>query len=331
MHDYIPSFMHTDLVSNAVIKEGIYWGRYYSFLFCNGILNFVDIRQPFAPLYRYGIFDKLSYKKRLEFKKFNFRDVRILQNDEFDLVINDKVIEESLSKGANVLEIGCGSGWLSLELRRKGFNVIGLDPSFQCLRIAKRYAISRGHYIEYFQADASLPIFRNDIFDGVFAFHSLHHIQIHQVAKNIKRWLKKSGVISIYEHRYSSRLFGIVKSLIYYTFLLLNLLVTHNYPKEILSQFGEGSPNEDISINQIDHFAKDYDIVKRELYFHFLDDLPCLMYFIFRRNEKVLKNFAGIINLLQGRMRILFPHKAEFVHYIGFNTKGFVSSSGDNR
>jgi len=323
--NYVPSFIHPGIVDSAVVRDGIYWGRYYRTLYEYGILNFVDIRQPFAPFYRYGILDKLSWQERMKFKKLNMKNMRILQNDEFDMLINDKVIDENLSKGSNVLEIGCGSGWLCLELKRKGFNVIGLDPSFQSLKIAKEYAISRGLYIEYIQADAALPIFHSDIFEGVFAFHSLHHVQnLHQVTLNVKRWLKKGGLISFYEHRYDSPLFQTAKRLGDLAFFPW-LLARYKHSRRFLSSFMalaiKKSPAEDASIDTINDITKSFYTLRRTFHLRVLDDAPCLMYFVFQRNKHLLEKCAKIIDSLQGRFKTLFLQKANFVLYAGLNAK----------
>jgi len=323
--NHIPSFTHPDIVHSAVVRDGIYWGRYYRTLYEYGILNFVDIRQPFAPFYRYGILNKLSWQERMEFKKLNMKNMSILQNDEFDMLINNKIIDENLSKGSNVLEIGCGSGWLCLELKRKGFNVIGLDPSFQSLKIAKQYAISKGFYIEYVQADATLPIFQSGIFEGVFAFHSLHHVRnLHQVTLNIKKWLKKGGLISLYEHRYDSSLLQTAKRLGYLAFFPW-LLARYKHSGKLLSSFMalaiEKSPMEDASIDMINDITKSFYTFRRILHLRILDDVPCLIYFIFQRNKHLLENCAKIIDSLQGRFKTLFPQKTNFVLYVGLETK----------
>lgn len=320
---FVPSLLKPELVDNELLGEGTFWGEYYSFLHSKGITNFMDIRRPFTPLYRLGILEKVSYKEREQFQKLKLRDVRILQNDEASRLIYNRVINSHLGKGSNVLEVGCGSGWLSLELKRKGFNVIGLDPCFSCLKMAKNYAISKGLYVEYVHADAALPIFKNGIFDAVFAFHSLHHVEdVSKVVKNIRRWLRQDGMIAIYEHRRPLSSLNLVKRLIYFVFFPA-LSVRYNRDKQVLSFFlslqrGK-SPTEDSGVHQIDHFTENFAAVEKDLFFHFLDEIPCLTYFSLGRNLKALEKTARAINLLQGRLEMAFPDKAEFVLYIGFN------------
>lgn len=50
-----------------------------------------------------------------------------------------------LPSGARVLDVGCGTGWLAQRLARRGWRVVGLDPSAAMLaRAAGRLPVVRG-------------------------------------------------------------------------------------------------------------------------------------------------------------------------------------------
>jgi SAM-dependent methyltransferase len=55
--------------------------------------------------------------------------------------------------GARVLDLACGSGRHSLELRRRGFEVVGADISPELLEIARRDATGQGLEAEFVEAD----------------------------------------------------------------------------------------------------------------------------------------------------------------------------------
>ena len=55
-----------------------------------------------------------------------------------------RFVETRLGSARRVLEVGCGSGYLSLELARSGRSVVGLDPSADALAIALCHAHSLG-------------------------------------------------------------------------------------------------------------------------------------------------------------------------------------------
>jgi SAM-dependent methyltransferase len=52
-----------------------------------------------------------------------------------------------------VLDLACGSGRHSLELRRRGFGVVGADISSDLIEIARRDAVEAGLDVDFVQAD----------------------------------------------------------------------------------------------------------------------------------------------------------------------------------
>lgn len=56
-------------------------------------------------------------------------------------------------EGARVLDLACGAGRHSLELRRRGFEVVGADISPELLEIARRDADEQGLDAEFVEAD----------------------------------------------------------------------------------------------------------------------------------------------------------------------------------
>ena len=42
-------------------------------------------------------------------------------------------------EGDNILEVGCGPGYLSLEIARIGKNILGIDYSKENIKVAKKY------------------------------------------------------------------------------------------------------------------------------------------------------------------------------------------------
>ncbi len=70
-----------------------------------------------------------------------------------------------VKEGELVLDISCGTGNYSLELKRRGARVIGLDISSEMLSIAKKKAEREGLKIDFIRADAAKPPFKNNSFD----------------------------------------------------------------------------------------------------------------------------------------------------------------------
>ena len=98
-------------------------------------------------------------------------------------------------QGKAALEVGCGGGILCEEIARMGFNVTGIDPSLQSLRIAADHAKAGGLRIEYEQGTGEALKYRNNSFDIVFCCDVLEHVRdVSKVISEISRILKPGGV-----------------------------------------------------------------------------------------------------------------------------------------
>lgn len=293
----------------SIMMDGVFWGDYYNYLYENSILNFVDIREPFFPFYGYGMSLRMSWHER-----------SYLRN-EFELCLNNKVVSLNLHVGSRVLEIGCGSGWFSLELKRKEYDVIGVDPSFQALRVAKQYAIKKRFYIEYIQCHGHDLPFRDSIFDGLFAFHALHHIPDLEFSLiNLRRVSKQNATISIYDHRKHVLWLGLITAgyskILSFVIRKRYKMKTNLAPDFVRFKHKGKSVNEDISVNHMDSLEKYFDVQKIGFY-HFLDGLPLMLYFVSGRNEKILSCGVGMVNAIERFLKKLGEQYCEFALYLG--------------
>ncbi|MBS0625411.1 MAG: 3-demethylubiquinone-9 3-O-methyltransferase [Verrucomicrobia bacterium] len=85
------------------------------------------------------------------------------------------ILEKIGSKPAQVLDIGCGAGFLANALASSGHSVTGIDLSEPSLEIAKRFASRKAP--KYIRANAySLP-FPDGSFDAVCAMDILEHVE----------------------------------------------------------------------------------------------------------------------------------------------------------
>ena len=103
---------------------------------------------------------------------------------------------DSLSKGAGVLDLGCGPGVDTAKLSKSGLLVEGLDLSDGLLEIAK--GLNPG--LTFTQGDMRKLPYGDEVFDGIFAKASLLHIpkeDIHLVMQEMHRVVKSSGSIHI--------------------------------------------------------------------------------------------------------------------------------------
>ena len=111
--------------------------------------------------------------------------------DNFPRTIFDKFVE--LTKG-KVLDIGSGPGRDGLILKKAGLDIICLDASEEMIKMS----IERG--LDSVLGDFNDLPFKNNSFNGVWAYTSLLHIpkqQIHTPFSEIHRVLKPGGTFGL--------------------------------------------------------------------------------------------------------------------------------------
>src|SRR3954471_14277614 len=76
---------------------------------------------------------------------------------------------------ARILDCGCGTGWLSYFLARRGYDVVGTDVSPDAIGLAQTHRLfSAGAAPQFMVGDSESLTFANE-FDAVVFFDSLHH------------------------------------------------------------------------------------------------------------------------------------------------------------
>lgn len=110
----------------------------------------------------------------------------------------------SIVKGRKLLDIGCGSGFLSVILADIGFEVYGIDLSSRMIDEAKLFADSKGVSINFEIMDAEKLKFENESFDYVVSRNVMWNLP--EPEKAYKEWLrvlKKGGSLITYDAEYS--------------------------------------------------------------------------------------------------------------------------------
>lgn len=104
-----------------------------------------------------------------------------------------ETIGRHLGPEREVLDVGCGGGFLTNALARAGHNATGIDLSLNSLKIAKTQdATGKARYM---QADAMLLPFLDASFDVVCAMDLLEHVEKPAtVIKEASRVLKEGGL-----------------------------------------------------------------------------------------------------------------------------------------
>ncbi|MCL4847480.1 MAG: methyltransferase domain-containing protein [Acidobacteria bacterium] len=128
-------------------------------------------------------------------------DWEVLRSTPLNRLVRGRDIDALLASvhpDMRVLELGCGSGWLSVALARRGARVVALDASREALAVAERYhasvAATLPGSLRYLLADLNRPDIDAGTSDLVVAVGVLHHLLDAQPVLNlIDRSLRPGG------------------------------------------------------------------------------------------------------------------------------------------
>ena len=121
-------------------------------------------------------------------------------NSEKDKIAIKKALKEILKGDEKVLDVGCGTGFLSLILAELGCDVVAIDLSENMLNRAKEKAEKFGYNILFKVEDAENLSFEDETFDAVLERHVLWTLP--NVERAIKEWvrvLKRGGKLILIE------------------------------------------------------------------------------------------------------------------------------------
>jgi SAM-dependent methyltransferase len=97
----------------------------------------------------------------------------------------------------NVLDLGCGSGWLSIYLARAGFQVTGLDVAAHAIDLARMWANQENWQIRFDISDIADISYGRASFEAVVANSIFEHLTLELAATTVDQLhtlLIKNGV-----------------------------------------------------------------------------------------------------------------------------------------
>jgi SAM-dependent methyltransferase/glycosyltransferase involved in cell wall biosynthesis len=113
-----------------------------------------------------------------------------------------------LPSGSRILDVGCGSGWLSEYLARLGYDVTGIDISPDLIEMARErlrrvpFAVDHETPLRYrFQThDIETGPLPGETFDAVICYDTLHHFEDeHATMRHLAKMLGNGGFLFILE------------------------------------------------------------------------------------------------------------------------------------
>jgi SAM-dependent methyltransferase len=102
-----------------------------------------------------------------------------------------KILLDELSDNSSVLEIGCGTGMLSIEIGKRNAHLTAVDISEDLLEIAKNNNSQSG--IHFMVEDACNMTFESGKFDLVIGSSAFHHLDVDSAIREFYRVLKPGG------------------------------------------------------------------------------------------------------------------------------------------
>lgn len=104
----------------------------------------------------------------------------------------------SLDTGARALDIGAGTGLLSMAIARRAATYVGIDRSAAMLDVFRARAAAQGLHVELLEADGNepWPAAANSI-DLVFSARALHHVDADHAVREARRVLCAGGWLAV--------------------------------------------------------------------------------------------------------------------------------------
>lgn len=138
---------------------------------------------------------------------------------------NKNFIAEQFKKfigfNKDILEVGCGTGQLSLYFSIGTNNrIFALDPTYASISLGLEFAKKNNiNNVKFVNADIFDDIFKNEIFDFIWSNGVLHHTKNPELAFNIiSKYLKKNGYILVGLYNKYGRLRTILRRFLYKIF-----------------------------------------------------------------------------------------------------------------
>ncbi len=97
-----------------------------------------------------------------------------------------------------ILDLGCGSGWLSIYLNREGFQMTGVDISPQAIQLARSWAQQENTSIAFDVADISNLPYAPATFDAIVANSIFEHLTYElafSTLKTLQKLLVPAGMM----------------------------------------------------------------------------------------------------------------------------------------
>jgi len=136
---------------------------------------------------------KFYQKNSEKFKKYQFKTgAKVVKGKKYDFF---SLVKHYANKELKVLDLGCGSGELAIQLAPYFKQITGIDLFEKYLLTAREEARSkRISNLDFIKADAKNLAFANDVFDIIYCSRGPLSQNLKLISESI-RVLKKGGIV----------------------------------------------------------------------------------------------------------------------------------------
>jgi len=145
-------------------------------------------------------------------------------------------------KAGAILDVGCGAGRNSFFLAQEGFSLVGLDISANALKLATERARREKTQCMFVMGTFLRLPFPDGYFDAAFSSYAIENVSLQLIRRalsEMKRVVKKEGLLLVTLHSPKHWRFGQGKELAYHEFLTFQMIknskveiVTHFFDRE---------------------------------------------------------------------------------------------------
>jgi 2-polyprenyl-3-methyl-5-hydroxy-6-metoxy-1,4-benzoquinol methylase len=200
------SFLENKTDQVTEVKDGKDAGRFPKLERLNYKRGAIDYPHRLTPSNRYHLYTKPFYNLANKVSRWAGEGLDEDTQRHFCDFANMAYLL-ALPAGASILDVGCGSGWLSEFFARLGYRMTGVDISPEMIRIAEE-RLSRLPFGVDQESPLNYAFHAHDIevaplqttFDAVVCYDSLHHFEdATAVLRNINAMLNRGGQLFIAE------------------------------------------------------------------------------------------------------------------------------------
>jgi ubiquinone biosynthesis O-methyltransferase len=103
----------------------------------------------------------------------------------------------NLYKNSKILDVGCGAGMMAKEIANRGYEISGIDYSYNMVKKAKDICkVNTNFSIHFLQGDVESLPFKDSVFDAVLCLGVITYLKSEQKAlREISRILKPGGTM----------------------------------------------------------------------------------------------------------------------------------------